>query len=108
LYGRLPTGGTSGVLTIWLAQVHGGKRQYHQRIITLAANPQGERLRQVERQLTDLRSLRPADHGLLDHGQRVELLHTIHDMLRRELSHLGLLNEGESFSSRLLAWVEFF
>jgi hypothetical protein len=106
LVGHLPGTSGTGVLTIWLAHVHGGKRQYHQRLVTLAANPQGERLRQMERQLGDLRLLRPADHAILQAGERHELLHTIRDMLRRELSHLGLLNEGESFSSRLLAWIE--
>ena len=108
MIGRVP-GETAlrGALSIWHVQIHGGKGQYHQRIVTIGINDEGQRSRQVERLAENLRDLAPAYEVLLDARQRMELVHAvIPEMVRRDLTHGGLLANGASISNRLLAWVE--
>jgi hypothetical protein len=96
-----------GALSIWRVQIQGGKGQYHQRIVTIGVNEQRERSRQIERLAESLRELSPSHDGLFPSDERLELIHSlIPDMLRRELTHNGLLGATDSLSSRLLAWVE--
>jgi superfamily II DNA/RNA helicase len=96
-----------GALSIWRVQIHGGKGQYHQRIVTIGLNEQRERSRQIERLVDSLRELAPAHDGVFRSDERVELVRSIiPDMLRRELTHNGLLASADSLSCRLMAWVE--
>lgn len=96
-----------GVLTIWRVQVHGGKGQYRQSIVTLGLNEAGERSRPIERLATSFRELEPAAEGLVPPEQRVEWVRSVlPEMFQRELAHNGCLADGASFSARLLAWVE--
>jgi hypothetical protein len=96
-----------GVLSLWHVQVHGGKGQYHQQIVTIGLNEVGERSRQVERLGADLRDLELAREALLRPDQRLEWVRSlIPEMIRRELTHNGHLVNGASLTARLLAWVE--
>lgn len=96
-----------GVLTIWRVEVHGGKGQFHRRVVTLGVNAAGERSRTVERIADKLRALRPSQSSLLSAAERVELVRKVlPEILRRDLSHASALPEGASFSARLLAWIE--
>ncbi len=96
-----------GALSVWHVQIHGGKGQYHQRIVTIGINEEWERSRPVERLAETLRDLAPAREWLLEARQRTELVRTvIPEMVRRDLTHGGLLANGASISNRLLAWVE--
>jgi hypothetical protein len=94
-------------LSIWHVQIHGGKGQYHQRIVTIGVNEQRERSRQIERLVEQLRDLAAAHEALFESAQRTELVRAIiPEMLRRDLAHHGQLANGASISNRLLAWVE--
>ncbi|MHB1423870.1 MAG: DEAD/DEAH box helicase [Gemmataceae bacterium] len=96
-----------GALSVWHVQIHGGKGQYHQRIVTIGINDHRERFRQIERLAEKLRDLAIAHDGLFEPGERTDLVSTvIPDMVRRDLAHNGLLANGASISYRLLAWVE--
>ena len=96
-----------GVLSIWHVQIHGGKGQYHQRIVTIGVNEQRERSRQIERLAASVRELAPSHDGLFQSDERIDLVRSlIPDMLHRELTHNGLLTSADSLSSRLLAWIE--
>jgi hypothetical protein len=96
-----------GALSVWHVQIHGGKGQYHQRIVTIGINEQRERSRQIERLGEKLRDLTTAHEALLESAQRTDLVRAvIPEMVRRELAHNGLLANGASISNRLLAWVE--
>ena len=103
----LGDGGLRGALSIWHVQIHGGKGQYHQRIVAIGINEKRERSRQVERLTERLRELAAAHDALFEPSQRTELVRgVIPEMVRRELAHNGLLANGASISDRLLAWVE--
>jgi hypothetical protein len=108
LVGRVLGGdGLRGALSIWHVQIHGGKGQYHQRIVAIGINEQRERSRQVERLAERLRDLAAAHNALFEPSQRAELVRgVIPEMVRRELAHNGLLANGASISNRMLAWVE--
>lgn len=96
-----------GAFSIWHVQIHGGKGQYHQKIVTIGLNETGERSRPVERLAANLRELGTAHEGLLSAERRAEWVRSvIPEMIRRELAHSGLLANGASLSVRLLAWVE--
>jgi ERCC4-related helicase len=96
-----------GALSIWHVQIHGGKGQYHQRIVAIGLNEEWERSRQIERLAESLRDLSSAQIGLFPPIQRTELVrNVIPEMVRRDLTHNGLLGNGASISNRLLAWVE--
>jgi len=108
LVGRvLGDGELRGALTIWHVQIHGGKGQYHQRIVTIGINDQKERSRQIERLAEKLRDLAAAHEAHFESDKRTELVRAvIPEMVRRDLAHNGLLANGASISNRLLAWVE--
>ena len=106
--GRLPGHPDArGVISIWRVEIHGGKGQYHRRVVTLGLNEPGERSRLLERLAGDMRELVPLEQTLLTPEQQTELVRSVlPEMLRRDLDYAGLLTEGASLSSRLLAWVE--
>lgn len=108
LAGRvLGDGAIRGALSVWHVQIHGGKGQYHQRIVAIGINEQRERSRQIERLAEKVRDLAAAHEALFDTGQRTELVRAvIPEMVQRDLAHNGLLANGASISNRLLAWVE--
>jgi len=100
-----PGGGS--ILSVWHAEVHGGKGQFHQRIVTIGLSPGGERSPYIEKLAVSFKQLAPADDGRVPMHRRHELVQSvIPDMVRRELAHAGALAEDASFSIRLLAWVE--
>ena len=108
LAGRMPDGsGLRGVLTVWHIQVHGSGGRYHQRIISLGIDENGQRSRDLERLDHSLTELEPARTSVFDAENRRRLATTtLPEMLRRELTYKGILTDDASFSSRLLAWVE--
>jgi hypothetical protein len=96
-----------GALSIWHVQIHGGKGHYHQRIVTIGLNEAQERSRLIERLAENLQDLTPAEEGLFRPSDRANLVrNVIPEMVRRDLTHNGLLVNGASISNRLLAWVE--
>jgi len=103
-------GDETGLITIWLVVVHGKGGQVQQRIVRLSMTTAGERFPHLERLSKDLlrtcacRKESPLDQETVSHlvnGTASELLH-------RELMYSGFLQEGASYSSRLLACVEVF
>ena len=96
-----------GVLTVWRVEVHGGKGQFHRRVVMLGLNENGERSRTIERVADHLRDLKPSHATLLPPERRLELVRSaLPEMLRRDSAYAGALPEGASFSAHLLAWVE--
>lgn len=107
LSGRVPGLERPTVVTHWLVHVHGGKRQYVQRVLTLAADAAGERLRQIERGFGRGTEVLVQEVAILDPATRHRIVTDVFpEMIRRELSHLGLLEEGQAISAKLLAWFE--
>jgi hypothetical protein len=108
LAGTFPSaGGTKGILTFWHIQIHGTGGQFHQGVVPLGVDEQGERCRAVEQLADTIRELLKFDTAILEPDERRRLASSVlPEMLRRELSYQGLLNDDASFSSKLLAWIE--
>jgi hypothetical protein len=70
---------------------------------------QGKRSKAIELMASALGSLSIASDSIFTPAARTELASTvIPDMLRRDLTHKGLLSESVTMSWKLLAWVELF
>ncbi|HET6880581.1 MAG TPA: helicase-related protein [Pirellulales bacterium] len=108
LAGRLPRNGESrGAISTWQVQAQAGKGQFHQRVVTVGLSSNGERSRVVERHADETLDLEPVNEAVFDVGHRTKLVRlTIPEMIRRDLSHAGILSAEGSMSTRLLAWVE--
>jgi len=98
----------SGLLTIWQVIIHAGKGQILQKIIPLGIDFNGKRSVKLESLADNLLVLKPAKSGQVgDKAQIIDLLSgEAEQILYRELSHSGMLEEGASYSSRLLACLE--
>ena len=97
----------AGVVTFWHVEIHGAGGHFQQRVIPLAVDAEGERSRVLERQVDSLRRLSNGRVGIFDQSRRAEYLKGLFpELLRRELEYKGLISEGTSFTSRLLAWIE--
>lgn len=108
LVAKVPNGnGANGVLTLWHIQIHGAGGHFHQRVVPLGVNEQGERCRVVEQLADTIREMHGSDMAVVDPGERRRIAKSVlPEMIRRELSYKGLLNDDASFSSKLLAWIE--
>lgn len=96
-----------GLLTVWRVEVHGNQGQVEHRIIPIAVTPSGERSRTLEQVLELLTTIQPGWASALPDDHRQYLIGTvIPEMLRRELTYQGLLDEQAAFSAKLLTAVE--
>ena len=94
------------VVSWWLIHTEGmdGKRRAF--VQPLAVSAEGKRLRKLEATGIDLLTRHPG-HTFLSVEQRRELLReTLEPMIRRELTHRGLIPENGGYSSRLIGWAE--
>lgn len=108
-FGRIADNGhVSGLITIWRVIVHGQGGEVHQRILHLGITPEGQRSAYLERLSNDIfkvqqsntpREIDRSEVSNILNGKAGELLH-------REIQHSGLLQEGASYSSQLLACIE--
>ena len=99
--------GKAMAASVWRVEVHGSSGYYRQDIIALAVDPSGQRLATAEAVLAHLHELEAASSGVLDPATRERLVNSVlPDMLRREVEHRGLLREGTSLATRLMAWIE--
>ena len=98
--------GGSEVLTIWHVGVDTAGGQLVQRVVPIGINCDGQRSPQLETQAADLLAFASAtpDSSACD-LTRVKglLVDAAPQILHRELVHSGLLSEGSSYSSRLIA-----
>lgn len=108
ILGHLPRfAGRPAVLSIWHIEIHGPGGYFRQAVIPIAVDGAGNRLPTADAMLTQLREIQPAVEGAISGGKRQELVtSTIPEMLRREVEHRGLLQEGTSLAMQLVGWVE--
>jgi len=100
--------GVAGVLSFWNVQIHGAGGRYLQRVVPLGIDATAERSPLLERQCEVIRYLEATEPAEMSPDERSRFVkHVFPEMLRRELEHKGLLTDGASFSSKLLAWIEF-
>ncbi len=63
-----------GVLTFWHVHIHGSGGQYHQRVIPLGVDADGERSRNIERLVDELRELSESQTSVLSKPDRLRLV----------------------------------
>jgi len=98
-----------GVLSIWQVRVSARGGQMQQKIISLGMSPNGERSPALERLVGELIHVTPPIK--LDTFFNKESLSqlvngTASDLLHRQLEYTGLLEDGASYSSKLLACIQ--
>lgn len=111
LRGRIADGpGAGTILSMWSVEIHGAGGHFRRVVLPLGVSPKGERSLPVEALAQRLAELAPADRARSNGVPRTSELLRSHmpDMLRRELQHRGLLEEGASVATRLLAWIELY
>ena len=98
---------TPVVLSIWRVEIHGASGFFRQVIVTVAVDAGGHRVPNGEALLIGVREIQPAPEGVLNPDRRRHLIAAVlPDMLRRDVEHRGLLGEGSSLATQLVAWVE--
>ena len=103
LRGRVPTG-RRGILTAWhvSAKQADGARE---RVLWIALQEDGSRCADLES--VELADVAPtADSGLSTDVLQRLVREDARDLLHRQLAHEGLLNEGGTYSARLLASLD--
>ena len=99
--------GRPAVLSVWRVEIHGASGYYRQAIIPMAIDANGHRLPTADAMLAQLRDAQPTVEGVLTGSQAREMaISTVPEMLRREVEHRGLLQEGTSLATHLMAWIE--
>lgn len=96
-----------GVMTYWRVQIHGSDNQFKQVVLPIGFSANGERNPSLEMNKTLFESLIRTDAVLLDADERIELLQsTMPRVIQNELQHEGMLSNGSTYTSKLLAWLE--
>jgi len=98
---------TDVILSVWRVEIHGAGGFFRQAVIPIALDTSGHRVPTGEALLNGIREIQPEIKGVLDQERRRQLIDVgLPDMLRRDVEHRGLLGQGGSLSTHLLAWVE--
>lgn len=96
--------GRTGVLSIWHVTTQGERAEIRSQILTLAVDPEGQRIPSWEKQADQLFHLEAASS---DGKPQIDLLSaTLEPMVQRELVHRGFLGENRGYDARLAAWIE--
>ena len=98
---------SSGVLTVWHVSIQDSDQRFVQKVIPIGLDDQGKRSKAIELLMSSFENLFPASVSMLAAVTRTELVSkVIPDMLRRDLTHQGLLSDSVTLDWRLLAWIE--
>jgi hypothetical protein len=98
---------STGVLTVWHVSIQDSDQRFVQKVIPIGLDDQGKRSKAIELLMSSFENLLPASVSMLAAATRTELVSkVIPDMLRRDLTHQGLLSDSVTLDWRLLAWIE--
>ena len=97
-----------GLVTVWEVTVHAPGGQVRRQIVRLAMRSNGERSAYLERSAREVFNVKPAETGATVGPSRLMSLvnGTASEILHRQLAYSGMLPEGASYTSRLVACVE--
>lgn len=99
--------GVTGLFTLWHVLIDSPGSHVRQLIVRLGITPSGDRSPRIERMEKEMLRLVPVRESRLGPGRIVALISDFApEMLHRELSRLGVLQDGSSYSSRLIACAE--
>lgn len=94
-----------GILTIWQIAVHSSQGKIAQRIVPIGINVSGERVKSLEQLVDRLQFLQSSSSIKPDkQGEAAIACTGLQEILHRDLAHSGILQEGASYSSRLLGY----
>jgi superfamily II DNA or RNA helicase len=98
---------STGVLTVWHVSIQDSDQRFVQKVIPIGLDNHGKRSKAIELLMSSFENLLPASVSMLAATTRTELVaKAIPDMLRRDLTHQGLLSDSVTLDWRLLAWIE--
>jgi len=107
LIGKLENGNTAGLFSLWYVLIDSPGSHIRQHLVRLGISASGERLPRIERLGGDLLKLSPITESQLGVERISGFLNTVAPgMLHRELIRMGAIQEGSSYSSRLIACIE--
>lgn len=75
-------------------------------VVALAVDPEGKRSPPLEKAADDIFHAEPAPPGLSREEARTVLTDVLEPMLLRDLSHRGVVREGQPYQAELVGWVE--
>jgi superfamily II DNA or RNA helicase len=105
LYVRTDSEQLNGILTIWQIIIHSSHGKVAQRTIPIGLNPSGERIKSLEQLIDRLQSLQPSLRIESNRQGAIALEGAgLQEILHRDLAHSGILQEGISYSSKLLGY----
>ncbi len=100
-------GAGPGLVTIWRVTIEAPGGQVHQQIIRLGINADGYRAPHLERLASSLLDLKPVQQAGLEQQQVRQLVNgKTTEMLHRQIEYAGMLPEGATYSTQLLACLE--
>jgi hypothetical protein len=99
--------GLGGLLTVWAVAVTQAGGRTVRKTVRLGVNPDGERSADLERGASGVLNVQPPSSANVSRREDLQQIldGAARDALHRELAHAGLLQEGASYSARLLACV---
>lgn len=96
--------GRVGVLSVWHVSTQGERGETRHQLLTLAIDPEGQRIPSWEKQTDRLFQLEPVPSTQAP--QTDVLTEVLEPMIQRELIHRGHLAENRGYDARLIGWVE--
>lgn len=101
---RVP--GKAGVLSLWHVVSANEKGHRVSAVVPLAVDAEGRRCPPLEKAADELFHAEPSPPGLSREAARAVLADTLEPMLLRDLSHRGIVREGQPYQAELVGWVE--
>lgn len=96
-----------GVLTLFHVSLQDTGQRFMQKVIPIGVDKEGRRSKAIELLAKSLMEVAPGPESLLEPIARKDLVRTVlPEMLRRDLTHKGLLSDSATLAWRLLAWIE--
>lgn len=101
--------GENALLTIWQTHIHGTNGSEYQKTIRIGLKSNGQRDAQIEHLIKDIIEIQTCSNsegGISSANLQKIVKQNALEILHRELHHSGLLEEGASYTSQLLACIE--
>lgn len=95
-----------GIVSMWFVEKHGTAGERKDNVQAIAADPDGQRLPHLEREVEKMFHHTPVESSLTLDARRARLTKDLEPMLYRDLQHRGVIADGIGFSSKLIGWVE--
>lgn len=105
IVGKIEDIASSGLLSVWLVQTQGKDSQLSKHVVPIAITKAGERAPWLERLGDKLLSMSESADGTIANWKEMAISNKqkTREILHRDLQYSGIVEEGMTFSSKLLA-----